>query len=369
MLESKNLQKIVAVFVSGHGLGHINQMRPLLKVLYQNAKVLLITNVSKDYLKGTGISFDNIFSFEDVGLISEQPIMVNSIDIDLIETKRNLSEINHSLDNCLSCLKEFYKDYNVSSIVSNIESLPLVAAQELSINNYAFCSLDWFSVYEAIGLKDKPQLAVDSYLSMSKNAYQKANIFFRPIPYTPIAWLKNEVILPPQFIGGKNIRNQIDSQFNTQNKKLIMVNFGGVEYRLDKLPLKKNIVWVIGSSMDDRDDVLALDNLQKHFVFEDVASSIDLLVTKPGYGTFVLAASNGVPVVSIERNFWPDVESLEIWIQAFSDFYKVTELSLVDVLNEIEKYATYRKANKANFKDTEAIQIAAKKILNGEVYQ
>ena len=49
--------------------------------------------------------------------------------------------------------------------------------------------------------------------------------------------------------------------------------------------------------------------------FIDVLASSDVVLTKPGYGTYTEAVCNGVPVLTIERQDWPETVFLNNWVQ------------------------------------------------------
>jgi hypothetical protein len=47
--------------------------------------------------------------------------------------------------------------------------------------------------------------------------------------------------------------------------------------------------------------------------FVDLVASMDLMLTKPGYGSFAEAVANGVPVLSVNREAWPEEPWLLAW--------------------------------------------------------
>lgn len=49
--------------------------------------------------------------------------------------------------------------------------------------------------------------------------------------------------------------------------------------------------------------------------YHDLMASVDLMLTKPGYGTFVEAVAVGLPLIYISRDIWPDVSSLVHWLE------------------------------------------------------
>jgi hypothetical protein len=50
--------------------------------------------------------------------------------------------------------------------------------------------------------------------------------------------------------------------------------------------------------------------------FIDVLSSCDVLLCKPGYGSFAEAACNGIAVLYVARDDWPEEPFLIAWMEA-----------------------------------------------------
>ena len=48
--------------------------------------------------------------------------------------------------------------------------------------------------------------------------------------------------------------------------------------------------------------------------FSDLLASVDAVITKPGYGTFVEAACGAVPILYLERDDWPETPHLVAWL-------------------------------------------------------
>jgi hypothetical protein len=47
----------------------------------------------------------------------------------------------------------------------------------------------------------------------------------------------------------------------------------------------------------------------------DVLGSVDLILTKPGYGSYAEAACDGVPVLHLSRGDWPEEPALNAWLR------------------------------------------------------
>ena len=63
-------------------------------------------------------------------------------------------------------------------------------------------------------------------------------------------------------------------------------------------------------------------------LFPDLLRSIDLVLTKPGYGTFTEAACNGAAVLYVRRDDWPEQECLIEWLHANARCREVSESDL-----------------------------------------
>jgi UDP-N-acetylglucosamine:LPS N-acetylglucosamine transferase len=58
--------------------------------------------------------------------------------------------------------------------------------------------------------------------------------------------------------------------------------------------------------------------------YSDLVASVDLIITKPGYGMFAEAAAAGVPVLFTARGDWPETEALVTWLQSKAHCAQIT---------------------------------------------
>lgn len=64
--------------------------------------------------------------------------------------------------------------------------------------------------------------------------------------------------------------------------------------------------------------------------YQEIVASVDLMITKPGYGTFVKAAAVGIPLFYVERPDWPDVTGLVSWFETVGYCRAVSRRALSD---------------------------------------
>ena len=71
---------------------------------------------------------------------------------------------------------------------------------------------------------------------------------------------------------------------------------------------------------------MAFDDL--NMCFSDILASVDVLLTKPGYGAFTEAACNGIPVLYVRRDDWPEQPYLVDWLEQYGICQALTFLQM-----------------------------------------
>ena len=59
-------------------------------------------------------------------------------------------------------------------------------------------------------------------------------------------------------------------------------------------------------------DVVSCEGLAFRFV--DLVRSCDAIITRPGYGTVAEAACNGIPILLVPREGWPETPAFVEWL-------------------------------------------------------
>jgi UDP-N-acetylglucosamine:LPS N-acetylglucosamine transferase len=100
---------------------------------------------------------------------------------------------------------------------------------------------------------------------------------------------------------------------------------GGIAMRLPMKdwPHTPEVCWIVQADWEvSRSDVITLESLQMEFL--DVLASCDLLLCKPGYGSFAEAACNGTPVLYVAREDWPEEPYLIAWLEAHGSCRRIS---------------------------------------------
>lgn len=310
------------VYISGHGFGHLAQVAPVLNRLSQSLPDLRLTICSKVPLRQLKSRIHPGFTYIDEA-VDFGMVMANALDV--------LPEPS------LAMYREFHDDWPgrvthesrritqlaPDIVLSNVAYLPLAAAKRAGITCIALSSLNWADIFAAYcgGMPGVAQI-----LEQMRQAYADADMFMRIAPAMPMPDLANLCSLGPIAGMGQNHRPQINAKLGLDaSEKLVLVSMGGMAMRL---PMERwqsipNVRWIVQADWQvTRADVITMESLQMDFV--DVLASSDALLCKPGYGSFAEAACNGVPLLYVAREDWPEEPYLIAWLETHGLCHKVS---------------------------------------------
>jgi hypothetical protein len=200
------------------------------------------------------------------------------------------------------------------AVISNIPFVPLAAAARVGIPAAALCCLNWADVFEHYGGKVTGGSAIVSRL---RGAYAGADLFLAPEPAMPMPWLPNRLTLPPVARLGHHRGDELRRRLGAgPGDRVVLVSLGGVPFRLDvsAWPRFEGLHVIAGAPVDGAHASLHMAaTLDMPWI--DLLASSDAVLTKPGYGTVAEAACNGIPVLYLPRDGWPEEPFLLEWLR------------------------------------------------------
>jgi hypothetical protein len=152
--------------------------------------------------------------------------------------------------------------------------------------------------------------------------------------------LPNLLPIAPIAAVGNNRRDELNRHLQlSQNEKLVLVSLGGIAGRLpiERWPQIEGVRWLVQQSWQvEHPDAIILESLPMNF--SDLLASSDVLICKPGYGSFAEAACCGVPVLYVSRADWPESPALISWLQQHCGCREVSReaLELGDVAEALQ---------------------------------
>jgi hypothetical protein len=293
--------------ISSHGFGHLAISAPVLQQLRTMAPEIQITVRSglshrklQERIPG---NFRHIECSSDFGCV-----MHNATHVDTAATA-NLYRTQHA--NWAAKIEEeaaLLATLSADLVLSNVSYLPLAGAARAGIPSMSICSLNWADIFDHYFCGEDWALPIHQAMLA---AYRSAQTFLRITPGMPMPLLGNTRQIGPIATLGKK------HDLHLAGDRSVLVSMGGIEHRLavDTWPRLPGVRWLVSKSWGcTHPDAIAYEDF--HLSFTDLLCSVDAVVTKPGYGSFAEAACNGIPVLYVRREDWPEQEYLIAWLAA-----------------------------------------------------
>ena len=301
------------VDISSHGLGHLAQAAPVLAALRQRLPDLRLTirsGLPEARIRARlGGKFEATEACSDFGFE-----MHDAISIDLPRTAGRYRAFHTDWVGRVDEEARFLQKLAPDLVLTDVAYLPLAGAARAGIPALSMCSLNWADLF-AHFFGHEPWAAPIHKEILA--AYRSARSFLRLTPSMPMTDLANAQAVLPVAAIGKDRRPELKSKLACADRdKIVLVAYGGFDRDLkaERWPITAGIHWLIPANWNiRRADMSAFEPLG--MPFSDLLSSVDAILTKPGYGTFVEAASASTRVLYQRREDWPEQEYLIAWLK------------------------------------------------------
>jgi hypothetical protein len=316
------------VALSSHGFGHLSQAAPVVNQLRTEIPQLQVT--VRAAFPAAQIARripapDNIMPVaDDFGMV-----MHDALSVDVDKSLEAYRAIHRNWDERVQSLARDLRDARVDAVLSDIPYLTLAAATAAGIPCAGMCSLNWAEILEHyIGPQRDPALIAEI-----RQAYAGANYFLQTQPCMPMHGLPNAMPIGPTAAPGRNRRDEIDERAGLPHGAwMVLVGMGGVPYALtlDDWPsqaLGQPVHYLVPDGIaSTHPNAVAVGKLG--IGYSDLLASVDLIISKPGYGTFTEAAVAGVPVLYVARTDWPETQALTDWLDSVGHCAEIDAFAL-----------------------------------------
>ena len=299
----------LVVSITGHGFGHVAQIAPVLGALYRRMPQLRLTVRSTAPLahlrSRIHAPFAHLPSEGDIGMA-----MSSALDVRVEESRAAYRAFHADWEARVADEARLLRDLGADMVLSNVGYLPLAGAQRAGIQNAALCSLNWADIY-------RHYCGADAVAAQIQACYADADAFLRIAPGMAMETLPNLVPVAPIAAVGVNRRDELNHHLRlAREEKLVLVSLGGIASRLpvERWPRIDGVRWLVQQDWQAaHPDAVVLESLPMGFC--DLLASSDVLLCKPGYGSFAEAACSGTPVLYVNRPDWPESPVLAEWLQ------------------------------------------------------
>ncbi len=364
-----NISKIIAVYITGHGHGHLSQTIEVLITLskkYQQMQFKIITSLPESVVAvriANKIPASQFCYIDDKTNTDIGVPMIDAMQVNHEKTITCYKNIHSHWDDHIHFEEQRIKALNVDIVLSNVGYIPLQAATNLSLPSVALCLLDWASTWQVFGSDDQVGKLI---LSQIIQAYQSANLFLQMTPHLPMTFLDNKVSVPFVVRQGKPKRQVLEKDYpHFIGKKLILISMGGMDAKInfDQWPQIGQVIYIVtGNNPLPKGyyhaDTMGLD-------FSDIMASVDIVLTKTGYGMVVESVVNQTPLFYVARVDWPEHDIMLKWCKDNNNVLEIDRVEFEQGLTEdkIDMLLSQPTMNKV-FGVEEGAEICANHILS-----
>lgn len=313
--------------LSPHGYGHAAMTAPVVQELRRRRpglRLTIQTAISRPFLETRyGRDFTHVDRIADFGLR-----MRSATEIDLEASAQGYLDLHADWDGLIGREAEFLRAAAPDLVLANAPYVTIAAAVRAGIPVVAMSSLQWADMYRHY-LGGRPES--ERIAGQMAEAYNQAEAFLRVTPAMDMPSLSRIIEIGPVGSRGKARSGHLRATLGVgPETRLGLVAFGGIDHglALDDWPQLPGWLWL--SSLDlppGRQDFRRWE--EGGLGFSDTFASVDVVVTKPGYGTFVEAALSRIPVLFVRRPDWPESPHLDNWLMAHARALPVEVESLL----------------------------------------
>lgn len=296
--------------ISAHGFGHAAQVVPVLNAVGRRVpdlRVLLRTTVPHSFFTNRlAVPFDVQPVRQDVGCIQKGPL-----SIDVAATWHAHHQFHLTWKERLQAEVSAILSARPDLILADTPYLAVTAGAEAGIPTIALMNFTWDLVLSAF--TPPPEIPHEALLHAIRQAYAHADLALRITPAPVVANFHRLLDVGPIAEPASPDRDRLAACLQlAPGERTVLVGFGGIP--LATLPFEalraatRYRFLFDGSIPPGNQRFVSTRSLP--FSFKELLASVDVIMTKPGYGTVVEAVALGIPLVYIRRYNFADEQPL-----------------------------------------------------------
>ncbi|MEW5729641.1 MAG: hypothetical protein AB1918_17560 [Pseudomonadota bacterium] len=297
--------------LSPHGYGHAAMTAPVVAELRRrrpDLRLTIQTGLPADFLRTAfGDDFTLVPEIPDFGFR-----MRSSLEIDLEASAAGYAALHADFGAVTAREAERIAAAAPDLVVSNVAYAVLAGAARAGVRGIGFSCLNWADMF-ARYLRWMPDAArIEAEI---RGAYASAEVFLRCTPAQDMT-LPNREDVGVVARQGRRRRDELEAALGVPaGTRIGLIAFGGIDHRLpsERWPVIPGWSWINAlAEVPERPDMVPWQ--RPGIPFGDLIPSVDVVVTKVGYGTFTEAGVAGTPVLFVPRPGWPESPHLDDWL-------------------------------------------------------
>jgi hypothetical protein len=317
------------VAISAHGYGHLALTAPVIAHLRQRIDDLRLTVRSALPLsllqQRIGGDFGHQAVADDFGMVQ-----LGALRVDRDASAARYAALHQDWSASVARVANDLAAVDADLLLSNIPYLTLAAAGSIGLPSVALCCLNWAEIYTPY-CRHRPEAAL--VRQQMVDSYRSVECFIAPEPSMPMASVADRLLaVPPIALATEGDRAVLAARLGLRSgQRLALVALGGIDTRLPiaAWPESADLHWLVPAAWQVvRSDVTAIEAIG--LSFSQILASVDLVLTKPGYGTVTEAVANGIPVLYVRRGDWPEEPAIVAWMQRYARHQPISQQQLAD---------------------------------------
>lgn len=314
------------ITLSPHGYGHAAMTAPIATAVRRRLPDLRLTLQTSVPLPWLETRFPPPFDLREDLVPDFGACMNGPLEVDVEATATRYAALHRDFGALVAAEAERLRRLRPDLVLSNVSYVMLAAAAEAGVPAIGYSCLTWLEIYEHVcaGRDEAPDI-----LAQMRAAYASARLFLRPEPATPMHGLPNLRRIGPVAARLPSRRKELVERLGlAPGERVGLIGFGGMDLPLPfaawaRLPGWR---WLAPEPVPGRPDMPFWRD--GGLAFNELVAAVDVVVTKPGYGTFTECAVNGVPVLFLQRHGWAESRYLVDWLRRNGRALEITREAL-----------------------------------------
>lgn len=266
--------------------------------LYPDVRVNIVTALGEEFFRSRLDSPQNTVraaSF-DVGMVQK-----DAIRVDVEATLAQINELYAQKAALLLQERDYLQQEHVGVVVSDIPGMPIEAAASVGLPSIAVGNFSWDWIYSPFAEVD-PRW--EPIVTEFQSEYAKADLLLRLPFYGDMSAFRRSEDVPLLASPGRSRRNEIADRLGLPaDQKWVLLSFTSLDWDDDvarSLTTFPGHVFITVKPLDwSALGIAAID--RREFSFQDAIASVDVVVSKPGYGILSECIANEKPFIYADR--------------------------------------------------------------------
>lgn len=314
----------IALFISGHGFGHLARARNLLSAIIKRRKELGLGMVYVFTIHGdTWFSHLNSDTVKVISCVCDVGVcQVTSLEMNLEKTQQTLKKFFREQKRKVQDLKSFMTKFKIGLVLSDTAHLPFVVSHDLKIPGLCLGNFTWSDVYQYFNKGN--DLEFNLLIEQVTSDYEKADLLLclpwssQMKPFTKKNTRNIGLIVPEKHHGTVKDWERITGCKKSSSVKDILLSFGGFNFNklntehLESLSDKYRFFVSGNTHMKEVSNLIQLPRLPQGYQL--VLKFCDAVITKPGYGILSDCIVEKKPLVYTSRGPFVEYRILKNWL-------------------------------------------------------